>query len=162
MCPCLLSHFIRVQFCATLKTTTCQASLSMRVSRQNAGVHCHALLQGIFLTKNGTCIFYVQQYRHVGSLPLAPPGKPIINEFYVKTEKQEKLCNSFQEVKIIRGFPRWCSGKESVCKCRRHRRHRLDPWVRKIPWEQENETHEVFLSGKPHGQRSLVGYRSQG
>ena len=31
------------------------------------------------------------------------------------------------------GFPRWNSGRESACQCRRCRRHRLNPWVRKIP-----------------------------
>ena len=31
-------------------------------------------------------------------------------------------------------FPRWCSGKESACQCRRHKRQRFDPWVRKTPW----------------------------
>ena len=51
MRACLLSHFSRVQFCATLRTATCQASLSMGFSRQNAGVHCRALLEGIFLTQ---------------------------------------------------------------------------------------------------------------
>ena len=27
----------------------------------------------------------------------------------------------------------WCSGKETACKCRRSRRHRFNPWVRKVP-----------------------------
>ena len=30
------------------------------------------------------------------------------------------------------GLPRCLMGKESTCQCRRYR---LDPWVRKIPWE---------------------------
>ena len=25
-------------------------------------------------------------------------------------------------------------GKEPACQCRRLKRHRFDPWVRKIPW----------------------------
>jgi len=29
---------------------------------------------------------------------------------------------------------RWCSGKECACQCRRHR---LDPWVGKIPWKRK-------------------------
>ena len=33
-----------------------------------------------------------------------------------------------------RGLPRWLSGKESVCHCRKCGRHGFDPWVRKIPW----------------------------
>ena len=31
-------------------------------------------------------------------------------------------------------LPRWHSGKESPCQCRRHRRPRFNPWVGKIPW----------------------------
>ena len=29
---------------------------------------------------------------------------------------------------------RWCSGKESACKWRKHKRHGFDPWIGKIPW----------------------------
>ena len=55
-------------------------------------------------------------------------------------------------------FLRWCSGKESTCQCRRPKRHRLDPWVRKIPWSRKRQPTPVFLLGKSLGQRSLVGY----
>ena len=34
-------------------------------------------------------------------------------------------------------FPRWLTGKESACQCRRHRRLGFDPWVRKIPWSRK-------------------------
>ena len=50
------------------------------------------------------------------------------------------------------------SGKEPACQCRRFKRHRFDPWVRKIPWRREWQLIPVFLPGKSHGQRSLVGY----
>ena len=35
---------------------------------------------------------------------------------------------------------------------------RKDPWVRKIPWRRKWHPTPVFLPGKSHGQRSLVGY----
>ena len=35
----------------------------------------------------------------------------------------------------------------------------FDPWVGKIPWRREWQPTPVFLPGKSHGQRSLVGYR---
>ena len=54
-------------------------------------------------------------------------------------------------------LPRWCSGKEPTCQCRRCRRRRFDPWVRKIPWRRKWQPTPVFLPGKSHGQRSLVG-----
>ena len=34
---------------------------------------------------------------------------------------------------LLLGLPKWLSGKESACQCRRHRRGRFDPWVGKIP-----------------------------
>ena len=54
------------------------------------------------------------------------------------------------------GLPRWCTGKESNCQRRRHRRHRLDPWNRK--WQPIS----VFLLWLSHGQRSPAGYSPWG
>jgi len=39
-----------------------------------------------------------------------------------------------------------------------YRRHRFNPWIRKIPWRRKWLPIPVFLPGKPHGQRILVGY----
>ena len=55
------------------------------------------------------------------------------------------------------GLPWWLSGKESACQCRRCR---FDPCVRKIPWSRKWLPTPVFLPGKSHEQRSLVGYSS--
>ena len=41
-------------------------------------------------------------------------------------------------------------------------RPRLDPWAEKIPWRREWQPTPVLLSGKFHGQRSLVGYSPWG
>ena len=38
------------------------------------------------------------------------------------------------------------------------RRLGFDLWVRKIPWRRARQLTPVFLPGKSHGQRSLVGY----
>ena len=48
--------------------------------------------------------------------------------------------------------PRWLSGKESACRCRRPW---FDPWVRRIPSRRKWQSSSVFLPGKSHGQRSL-------
>ena len=56
------------------------------------------------------------------------------------------------------GLPRWYSGKESACQCRRHKRHGFNSWVRNIPWRRKWQPTPVFLPRKSHGQRSLVGY----
>ena len=53
------------------------------------------------------------------------------------------------------GLPWWLSGKESACQCSRHR---FDSWVGKIPWRRKWQPTPVFLPGKSHRQRSLVGY----
>ena len=39
----------------------------------------------------------------------------------------------------------------------RHRRHRFDPWVWKIPWRRACQSTPVFLPEESLGQRSLVG-----
>ena len=56
------------------------------------------------------------------------------------------------------GFPCGASGKEPTCQCRRCKRRRFDPWVEKIHWRRKWQPTPVFLPGKSHGQRSLVGY----
>ena len=60
------------------------------------------------------------------------------------------------------GFPVGASSKEPTCQCRRHRRHRFDPWVGKIPWRRTWQPIPVFLPGKFHGRGSLVGYSPWG
>ena len=55
------------------------------------------------------------------------------------------------------GLPKWCSGKEPACQCRRHKRPRFDSWVGKIPWRRKWQPTPVFLPGKSHGQRRLLG-----
>ena len=55
-------------------------------------------------------------------------------------------------------YPGGASGKESTCQCRRPKRCRFDPWVRKIPWRRAWQPTLVFLPGESHGQRSLEGY----
>ena len=60
------------------------------------------------------------------------------------------------------GFPGGASYKEPICQCRRHKKGRFDPWVRKIPWWKAWQPTLVFLSGESHGQRSLVGYTIKG
>ena len=53
------------------------------------------------------------------------------------------------------GLPRWISCQEPICQCRRHG---FDPWVRNFCWRKKWQPTPVFLPGKSHGQRSLVGY----
>ena len=50
------------------------------------------------------------------------------------------------------------NAKESACQCRRHKRHKFKPWVRKILWSKAQKYAPVYLPGETHGQRSLEGY----
>ena len=57
---------------------------------------------------------------------------------------------------------RWQSGKEPTHQCRRQKRWGFSPWAGKIPWSRKWQPTPVFLPGKFHGQRSLVGYNPWG
>ena len=91
-----------------------------------------------------------------------------MTEGHVRTDTRgsEKHSNTFIEIKTEvvaeRGLPRWCSGKEPACRCRRHKRRGFDPWVGKIPWRRAWLPTPVFLPGESHGQRSLAGYSPWG
>ena len=63
---------------------------------------------------------------------------------------------------LIWGFLGSTSGKESACQCERRRRGRFNPWVRKIPWRRKWQPTPVFLPGKFHEPRRLVGYSPWG
>ena len=57
------------------------------------------------------------------------------------------------------GLPKWLSGKESACQ---YRICVFDHWVRKISWRKKWHPTPVFLLGKFHGHRRLVGYNPGG
>ena len=64
------------------------------------------------------------------------------------------------DIKTGGGFSGGISGKELACQCRRCKRLKFDPWVRKIPW-REAWQYSSILWGEFHGQRNLVGYSPQ-
>ena len=57
-------------------TIACQAPLSMDSPGKNAGLDCHALLQGIFLIEGLNPHLLCLLPYQAGSLPLATPGVP--------------------------------------------------------------------------------------
>ena len=68
------------------------------------------------------------------------------------------VLNSMEKIKWSRGqwgFPWGPTGKEAACQCRRCG---FDPWVRKTPWRRTWQSIPLFLPGKSHGQRRMVGY----
>ena len=52
--------------------------------------------------------------------------------------------------------------KEPACQCRRCKRRRVDPWVRKILGNRKWQPTPVFLPRKSHWQRILAGYSPWG
>jgi len=59
-------------------------------------------------------------------------------------------------------FPGGSVCKESTCNAEDAGRHEFDPQVRTIPWMWAWQLTPVFLPGKSHGERSLVGYSPWG
>ena len=63
------------------------------------------------------------------------------------------------------GFPSSTSGKELACQFRRCKRHRFDPWIRKIPLEEGTATHSSILAWRipqteqPTGLQTIVSQR---
>ena len=64
---------------------------------------------------------------------------------------------------LIGVFPGGASSKDPSVQCGRFKRRSMDPWVGKIPWRRRKWLPTpIFLPGKSHEQRSLVGYSPRG
>ena len=136
---------------------------------QNTGVGSLSLFQGIFPTQGSNpglphCrwILYQLSYQVVH---IAPPSRDAPSRTCPSNRTQ---CSSGSSLVIWKveaffkglpneciGIPRWLSGKESACQCRRCRKHGFDPWIGKIQWRRKWQPSPVFLPRKFHGQTSL-------
>ena len=92
----------------------------------------------------------IQEYR-------LAQGKLFLLQFFLQFLELDKE-KEFSEA-LAWGLPRWLSGKESNCQCRRCG---FSPWVGEIPWRRKGQPTPVFLPGKSHGQGSLSGYSPWG
>ena len=72
-------------------------------------------------------------------------------ELYTKWSQES---DTTERAHTLLGF----SGGSVVKNLPVYRRCGFNPWVRKIPWKRKWKPTPVFLSGKSHGQKSLVGY----
>ena len=84
-------------------------------------------------------IFHANKNQKKAGVAILLSGK---SDFKIKTVTRDK------------SFPGSTSGKEPACQCRRHKRCRFSPWVRKIPWRRAWQSTPVFLPGESLGQRN--------
>ena len=78
---------------------------------------------------------------------------------YLQVGMCSTVCKLYIMTVFHSGFPWWLRGYSVCLQCERPG---FDPWVGKIPWRRKWQPTPVFLPGKFHGWRSLVGYGPQG
>ena len=77
LCACVLNHFSRVRlFVTPMDCSPIRFLCPWNFPGKNTGVGCHALFRGIFTTQGSNLRLLRVLHWQVGSLPLAPPGKP--------------------------------------------------------------------------------------
>ena len=111
MCACVLSHFSRVWFSVTSWTVACQVPRSTGILQARIlGVGCHALLQGIFPAQGLNLRFLRLLHCQVGSLPLAPPRKPM---YILYVRVCVCVCaHTFEHVLVTQSCPPLCDPKD--------------------------------------------------
>jgi len=138
----------------------------------NTGVGCHFLLQCRKVKSESE----VAQLCPTLSNPMdcSPPGSSVHGIFQARVLEWVAIAFSnyinyirftyyiYIKILYVLGFPVGCSGKELTCQCRKCKRCRFDPWVRKISWRRACQPTPVFFPGESHRQKSLVGYSSLG
>ena len=63
----------------------------------------------------------------------------------------QSVWRLFKTMPDVGRFP--AGTKEPTCQCRRHKKCRFDPWVKKIPWRKAWHPTPLFLPGESHRQR---------
>ena len=79
-----------------------------------------------------------------------------------KGQEISKQINQLDKFRKWSVTPSGSADKEYACQSRRYKRLGFESWVGKIPWRRKWQLPLVFLSGKFHGQRSLVSYSQWG
>ena len=119
---------------------------------------------------------------HRGGQPWEPPQgtmlttfvpRPIIKSLFVRRELPEGIfllhMAAFMIFGILQGNGlkrsrvwHYCNYYYYLSDCPQCGRPRFDSWAGKIPWRRKWQPTPVPLPGKPHEQRSLVGYSPWG
>ena len=122
--------------------------------RKYAKFECIYISQYYFL--------HIKSFVFIGNYIFHIGAKPIVLASFKNSSPRILFLRHLIPLTRPIELPRWLSGKESACQCRRHRRCALDPWIEKIPWRREWQPIPVFLPGNFHKQRNLVGYSPGG
>ena len=122
---------------------------------KNTGVSCHFLLQCIKVKSESEVAQSCPTLRD--PMDCSRPGSSAHGIFQARVLEWGAIAFSIRKTNSGRllGLPRRLSGKESTCNA--GDMSLINPWVGKIPWKRKWQASPVFLSGKSHGQRSLVG-----
>ena len=106
-------------------------------------------------TLHFSCVVVVQSLNHVW-LFVTPWTAAC------QTPLSSTISQSLLKFMSTEGLPCWLSGEEPTCQCRRHRRCSSIPGSERPPGGGKWQPSIVFLPGKFHGQRSLLGYSPWG
>ena len=101
--------------------------------------------------------------------------KPVFREMLQETEENQTRslpppqprawCFNlvvFADYRAAEGFSGGASGEEPACQCRRCKRCRFDPWVRKISWRTAWQPTPVFMPGESPRTEEPGGLQSMG
>ena len=79
---------------------------------------------------------------------------------FQKSAALEIYLGIFGVYLVLKGLPGGTGGKEPVCQCRRCKRHKFDPWVRKIPQRRAWQPTPSFLKNPTdRGAWQAVAYK---
>ena len=120
--------------------------------------HCICIKWSIFLTHSSV-------ERHLGCSHILAivnqrcyrrcSASTFVNQGFHFQPEAELLDNM-----VVLSFPGCASGKEPPCQCRRPKRRRFDPWVRKTLWRRAWQPTPVFLPRESHkGAWQAVSHR---
>ena len=105
------------------------------------------------LSELKSCLFWVGPKQEKAQQWVQVVRKLLHHSGHLTQQIQWCLKCQFQTAMLFRAlFPGSTSGKELTCLRGRCKRHRFDPWVRKIPWRRAWQPTPVSLPGESHGQ----------
>ena len=98
---CMLSCLCHIQLFATPWTVAHQVPLSTGFPRQNTGMGCNFLLQGIFPTqRSNLCLLYLLHWQ-VNLLPLNCPGSSMSSQGPLNVEEKDRREMSWEKDSTI-------------------------------------------------------------